>query len=472
MLKKINPFVPLVLITAVVFILFACNLSVENPSNIEDKDLDVPEAIPAIVAGVGGDYAYAMTQPGGGGLINAGAMLTDELVHCGTWIGLRGLSDGISRDDWVEAQTRWGAASRARWVAERAIERIKALVSDPDENPDLAYVTLFAGFANRAMGDNFDYCVINGGPLQDHTVYYERAEKFFTDAINIATKAIAAGKTTGEANYGVGDDGKKITANEMLLAAYGGRAHVRLMLAVLKNQPSKLDEAFQDAQKVPTDFVFWEIHSTNSGREENDMHWWTYERNECTVWGTPFATWGYNVDDPNDPTTEGDPRVPFDKSGGQGGDGRRPFWRSHKYPSRASDVPIVKGTEMRLIEAEYYLRKGDIASAISKINEVRNYYNTTNGWNLPLYDASGITTTDSAWTVLMKERGIELWLEGKRLADLRRWKVDPGFVPFKVVREEVAGKPADEDLKNMKNVLDAELYLMVSKEEKDSNPNF
>jgi hypothetical protein len=32
------------------------------------------------------------------------------------------------------------------------------------------------------------------------------------------------------------------------------------------------------------------------------------------------------------------------------------------------------------------------------------------------------TTIDEGWTALRRERGIELWLEGRRLGDLRRWK--------------------------------------------------
>src|SRR5690606_35041784 len=46
------------------------------------------------------------------------------------------------------------------------------------------------------------------------------------------------------------------------------------------------------------------------------------------------------------------------------------------------------------------------------INEVRAHHDL---------DPVSAGSTDDAWQLLMKERGIELWLEGRRLADLRRW---------------------------------------------------
>jgi hypothetical protein len=67
---------------------------------------------------------------------------------------------------------------------------------------------------------------------------------------------------------------------------------------------------------------------------------------------------------------------------------------------------------MRLIEAEALLMSGDWQGAIEIINYLRQ--------------AVGVTTVaannlEEAWTRLKRERGIELWLEGRRMHDLRRW---------------------------------------------------
>lgn len=438
-------------LAAVWFAGTACELDVSNPTSIEDVDLTTMEAVPAIVAGAAGDVAEAAAEPGGGGLYNAGAMLSDELVHVGTWVGLRGLSDGRSHDDWAEAQSRWGEASQARWVSERGIERVRSILEEGGEDPSssehIARLMMWAGHANRMMGDHFCNAVVNGGEMQSNTVFYERAEDHFTEALSVAQ---AAGAT------------------EVIRSAYGGRAHTRMMTGDWSG-------AVSDASNIPTSFQFM-LEYTETGDRNNMFLWWGFERNETSVWGTPFAEWGTNV---NDPAEDADPRVRYDiarTSGGavvKGGDNRRPFWRQLKWTAYADDIPLIEGTEMRLLEAEAALIDGDIEGAMAKINEVRDYHNANQDWDLPHVSAD---SEEEAWRLLMKERGVELWLQGKRLPDLRRWAETPGSVPFEVVREEVPGEPASEDPRLpvletdiMQNAGD--LCLRVSKNEKDSNPN-
>ncbi|GMV04973.1 MAG: hypothetical protein AMXMBFR53_12530 [Gemmatimonadota bacterium] len=428
----------------------ACSMDVDNPTMIQDEDLNTVASIEALAAGVAGDFAEAMIVPGGGGLITAGAMLTDELVHVGTWIGLRGLSDGFSQDDWVESQSRWAEPSQARWVAEDAIERLGQVFAendiDPNSRPEIPSVTMWAGFANKALGDHFCEAVIDGGPSMAHTEFYERAETHFTNAIQLAG---AAGES------------------DIQLAAYAGRAHTRMQLGDWAG-------AVSDAAKISTDWVYWMYFNQTAG-VSNDMYWWGYLRDETSVWGTPFMTLGENLTTPNG----GDPRVQFDvamTAGGEvqdGGDGRRPFYRQRKFRSYNDEIALTKGTEMRLIEAEAALQSGDVTTAVAKINAVRAYHNA-NGKNLPLVSASNV---EQAWTLLMAERGIELWLEGKRLADLRRWaKSRSGNVPFSVVREEARGQPASAD--PIRPVLETDVYqtrgdicIQISKDEKASNKN-
>ena len=428
----------------------ACDLDVDNPTMIQDEDLTTPEAVTALAAGAAGDFAQAMIVPGGGGLINAGAMLSDELSHVGTWIGLRGLSDGQSKDDWVESQSRWAEPAQARWVAEDAIVRLSTIFEEMGENPEVqpevASVTMWAGYANKALGDHFCVAVIDGGGIQPVSVFYTRAEGHFTTAI---TRAGSAGEP------------------DLVTASYAGRAHTRMMLLDWSGAAS-------DAGQVPTDFVYDMVFNDGDG-VSNQMYWWGYLRDETSVWGTPFETLG----DDETAGIPGDPRVPFnyiveDGNVQDGGDARRPFYRQRKFTSYDDEIALTKGTEMRLIEAEAALMSGDFATAVTKINEVRTYNNSEFNYTLPMVAAA---TLDEAWTLLMTERGLELWLEGKRLADLRRWaQTRSGNVPFSVVREEARGQPASAD--PVRLVLDTEVFtewndicIQISKNEKTSNPN-
>jgi hypothetical protein len=448
----------------------ACDLSVKAPHLVLDEYLDDPKALPAIVAGVRGDFAAA-TANATGGVYHAGALLTDELVHVGTFLGFRGISDGIVKNDYVEANTWWGWMSRARWVAEDAQRRIikwfrEGAIDSATAIPNLARVSLYAGHANRVLADHFDFAVIDGGPRQSREVFYARALEHFNAVIALmASPHISAALRT-----------------EIEGAAYGGRAQVYMNLR-------DWTRAVADAGRVPTAYVYNQIHATSPDRERNMFAWWANLREESSVWGTPFATWGRNRTPtaPGNIPTEGDPRVEYDiattpaGAARLGGDARRPFWRQFKYPGTAGyaiPIPIVKGTEMRLIEAEARLLAGDKTGMATKINEVRTYHRTRTGGfpTLPLLDVATVAamTDAAAWALLMKERGIELWLEGRRVGDLRRWAVTPGtaMVPFTVVREAAAGQPpANDPRRHVITSANPGLYLMVSKHEFDSNPN-
>lgn len=443
-----------------------CDLSVVNPSEIADSDLDDPTAIPGIIAGVIGDFGLGLIDEGGGGVYVAGAMLTDEMVNSGSWIGLRGLSNGESRDDWVESQLRWALPAKARWVANRAVERVSALVDAPDRNADVATALLYSGYANRVLGDNFCEATRDGGGWEPFTVWFEEAEEKFTEAIRVASNALADEEAI--------TTGSQMNADQVLMAAYAGRAQVRMMLAGLNKDDDMWTKALQDAAMVPTNYVFNQRFSTQ-GDNLNRWYDWGYNTptRETTVWGTPFVDWGQDLALPAAQRT-GDARVQYEVMTGnfaKGRDARRPWYRQRKFTSQSAAIPNARGTEMRLIEAEAALVRGDWQGAVDKINEVRTFHNSTLSAanQLPMVTA---TNVDEAWELLMKERGIEMWLEGRRLPDLRRWEVTPGKdkVPFKVVRRP-SGQPDPETDERVSVYAVERMCIEVSRNEKLANPN-
>lgn len=70
---------------------------------------------------------------------------------------------------------------------------------------------------------------------------------------------------------------------------------------------------------------------------------------------------------------------------------------------------------MLLLRAEADLRSQDLADALTLINQERASYSLA---------AATAATIGAADTLLQSERGHVLWLEGRRLWDLRRWLVD------------------------------------------------
>jgi hypothetical protein len=260
-----------------------------------------------------------------------------------------------------------------------------------DTSPLGARANIYAGLANRMLGELTCNAVIDGGPSQDHKTHFQRAEANFTEAIRIANALTGALK------------------DSLLRVAYGGRASVRAW-------QGNWATAVTDAQLVPTAYTFVAPYSTNTTLENNDLAFETTTRSEFTVWNTFWAT-------------VRDPRVPWDTvrtSGGAlavGQDGRTTFFRQRKYLNLGSDIPIVKGTEMLLLRAEAALRNNDVAGAVTLMNQARAFYHTTAN---PLPALTGITTVAAAWPVLQRERGATVWLEARRLWDLRRWNAETG----------------------------------------------
>jgi hypothetical protein len=362
--------------------LAACSdtLSVTNPGPIPDTALQTAEAVPSFVSGMAGDLSNALDE-----LVRITGIASDELAHGGSYTGEGLWYRGIIRPEDINDQ--WALMQRARWVAEAGIERIKALPGYTyDTDAAAARANLLAAFANRLLGENVCKAVFDGGPIASDSAHFQRAQTYFTEAIRIA-------------------QAKNVL--DVLRAAYGGRASVRAALGDWTG-------AVADAQQVPASFVYNALFSTNSFRENNSLVQETYVRREFTTFNTQWAQ------------VFNDPRVPWDTiftsaartAIQKGQDGKTNFFRQKKYTDLGSDIPLVKGTEMLMLRAEAALRGGDIPGAFTLINQQRAQY------NLPALTAP--TDLLTAWKTLEKEYGAVVWLEARRLWQLRRWSVDAG----------------------------------------------
>ena len=158
---------------------------------------------------------------------------------------------------------------------------------------------------------------------------------------------------------------------------------------------------------------------------------------------------------------DGDPRVPYrvtDETGDAAVQccGQVPWWPQTKYPDAGADIPMSKGAEMRLIEAEQMLANGDYMGAMAKINALRD--------RAGFMHASATNVTE-AWTALKHERGVELWLEGRRLGDFFRWNRDN--TPGGLHELELPSGSMNEG----SHLIQQDLCFPISRGEVETNPN-
>src|SRR6266513_1161922 len=363
--------------------LSACNLSVDNPDRVQDPLLDDPGAHAAVVAGAslalseainwvaffGGDASKEFRQ---GGRIHPVKLPLDP-----GQLTVQGIPDNA-----------WNSAQQARWVAEDAVRRFRDVMGAQFDSSALAAkALLYVGYANRLLGENMCEAVIDGGAASDYKDHFRRAESALTEAIAVAGAARDTAVGT---------------------AATAVRASVRLMLG---------DDAgaTSDAAAVPTNFVFRAVYSIENEDYYNFLYWVNANSpyREISVSGTSNEQYYKDF---------GDPRVAWDTNPAIPTAEFQyvPWLFPKKYTGRSSPLNLSTGREMRLVEAEIALRAGDWPTAMSTINGVRTAVisDTTGGQPLAPWPATNIT---EAWTALKRERGIELWLEARRLGDERRW---------------------------------------------------
>jgi hypothetical protein len=211
-------------------------------------------------------------------------------------------------------------------------------------------------------------------------------------------------------------------------------------------------DAVTDAGQVPIAFVYnLPYFNIGDDAQRNRIAW--------AVGNTPYRahtqwnTWYYDYR-----TATSDPRVPITITTLLGDAaieccGRVAFYPQAKHPNSQAPIRLASGREMRLIEAESKLRGNDLTGGMQSLNAVRTAAGT-----------GQVTATDitDAWRLLKRERGIELWLEARRLGDLRRWKA--ANTPGALDPLESVGAAA--------HLTQQDLCFPISRSERQTNPNF
>lgn len=391
----------LVLLTIMLSLyLSGCGIfDVENPGSISEEDLNVEIAIPALVAGAGGDLSVALGNTLGS-VVTFSGIVTDELQHVGSYPTWREVDDPAQPIDLqnITLNNLWQACARARWVADDGAGRIKEILGEEKAktSKDLAQILVYAGFAHLILADLFGDVPFDGGPLVPLMDVYQRAADRFNEAIVVGN---AAGAT------------------DWVNAAHAGRARAY-------QEMNNLTAAVADANLVPEGYRFDAIFSENSDREKNYSYWANITRNEASV--SPQIRELY--------AQTHDSRIRCIYKG-VGGDGNRDWWTQFKYTSFNAPIRLVSWQEMELIKAEAKYQSGDLAGAIDHINKVRAAaLDDTTGTPLETRPTSSDANQVKEW--IIHERRVEFFFEGRRMADCRHFgltsiiKNDPPFFPI------------------------------------------
>ncbi len=416
----------------------SCDTEVTNPGPVKDEFLKQSTAANALVNGSGRALASGINW-----ISYTGAAVTREIHPAGSTgsfgITNRWQAGELNADD-ADLNTHWEQASRARWIAEEAVRRITEAgpPTPPSVQTPAQYNTLlmqahvYAGYANRVLGENMCEAVIDGGPLEPNSVFFTRAEAAFTAALAV----------TG---------GTPATVAILTNAATAGRAAARVFLG-------NWGGAVTDAMAVPIGFTYnLPYYSLGEDAQRNRIAY--ASANTPYRAHTQWSTWyrDYIAATP-------DSRIPINVASTLKGDaaidccGLVAFLPQLKHATSASPIRLASGREMLLIRAEDRLRQAtpDVVGAMALINQVRTNAGTA---------TVTATTATEAWGLLKRERGIELWLEARRLGDFRRWAAasTPGALdPL----ESVSASPTTGS-----HLTRQDLCFPVSRSERETNPN-
>jgi hypothetical protein len=406
--------------------LTACDFKVTNPGPVPAENLDSRATAGGIVNGAGRDLSDALNW-----LAYTGGAVSREIFPAGS-TGSFGISAqqqvGKLLDD--DTNNYWQLAQRARFEAEDGANHLKGSLGANFAKDTLgAKILIWAGYANRLLGENMCDAVINGSGKQAYTVYLTRADSELTEALAIATA---------------------LNVTKFINAARAARAAVRLDLG-------KVPEAVADANTTADAFVFAMPYFVTDQDQYNRIFWATANQpyRAHTVWNTVNDQYYTDTKDPRVPWAS-DPTQPV-------GDaavlslGRVTWHKEMKFAKQDAAINLSSGWEMRLIEAEAALLGNDLTTAMTLINKHRVA--------LGLQPWTAATIADG-WTALRRERGIELWLEGRRLNDLRRWKAAtaPGSMsPLEQTGTGTNGAPS--------YLTQQDLCFPIPTSEKQNNPN-
>jgi len=361
-------------------------LEQENPGQLDASGLYVPANAQLLVNGVIADFECAFSR-----YVFGSAVFSDELTNAFSSSNTFDYDRRTLPPTAPYGNTTCGTGQTAPIytplsIARAAGDTVYSYLAGwtdeqvADRSKLMAQAATYAGYSLVLLGESMCSAAINLGPELTPAQLFAEARTRFDNAVTAATAA---------------DD--DATLNLALL----GRARTLLNLG-------DAAAAATDAEKIPEDFVANIRTNATTARQQNYVFLGVSQSNWASI-------------DPSfqDLTVDGvpDPRVAVTNTGRTGTAGV-PIWTADKYATLATPIPVARWAEAQLIIAEARAAENDLAGAAAAINAVRATHP-----ELPQYDVTGQTQAE-VLAQIIEERRRELYLEGHRLGDLRRYNLE------------------------------------------------
>jgi hypothetical protein len=360
-------------------------LEQEDPSQLDAGKLFVPANAQLLVNGAASDFECAYVR-----YVVGSGILGDELVDAISFIANYDYdrrtmppSAPYGTADCTTQQVPgvYTPLSVARASADTILAKLEGWTDEevPNRTKLIGQAAAYAGYSLILLGEGMCSAAINIGPELT-------SEQLFAEAKSRFDKAIDAAGAAGDATT--------------LHFAQLGRARAYLDMGDLTN-------AATDAAEVPAGFMMAVNADAADVRRQNLVYIHIAQGNFSSV-DPSFRNvmWGSSVD----------PRVAVTDLGAMGTDGHTELWLADKYAAVTAPMPIAKWEEAQLILAEAAVDANDLDGAASIINTLH----TNAGIPTPAYDATG-KSKEEVLAQVIEERRRELFLEGHRLGDVRRY---------------------------------------------------
>ena len=358
-------------------------LKQENPSQLSGKTVFVPENAQLIVNGAVADFQCAYSR-----YTLASALFTDELTAAiastpDFEMDSRNMPSnnfyGTSTCDAVQFPGVYTPLSVARAAGDTAVVALEGWTDEqvPNRSLLISQAAISAGYSLTLLGEGMCSAAINLGPEQTPAQLFALAVSRFDTAVDAATRS-----------------GDAPTLNLALL----GRARAEL-------DAGNLSAAATDAALIPDGFEYDFSADAINLRRQNP------------IWSATKSGFLMTVEQPYEILydTTGDPRVAVTNTGQVATAGDTVIF-ANKAASATDPIAIAKWSEAQLIIAENDVANNQLSAAIAIINTLQDRAN-----HQPHY--SGPSTQAAVLAQIVEERRRELFLEGHRLGDLRRYNL-------------------------------------------------